>query len=117
MQRSGFSVSSILLLTAAVAVFFATIASALGGRYEPNPGAVAACGGVGMVVGACVGAVIGWQQPRRVVGLALGLGTGIAAGAASGVLLAMPTGLLPILVGSLLMVLFSALIRVINPKA
>jgi hypothetical protein len=123
MRRRGFSLASLLLLTAVVAVFLAAIctlrlhqdaeASQPQGYAGPNPyEALAVVAGMGgMLVGLFVGLVIGAGQLRPLWGICLGVFVGMITGTASGVLLAAPGKMLPILVGSLLIVLFGAVVR------
>jgi hypothetical protein len=123
MHRRGFSLASLLLLTAVVAVFLAAICSAwlrpdadqeqADVFAEANPDEPLLAVGVvgGMAVGWLVGLVIGACQVRPLPGAILGMLVGMIAGAASGALLAVPGNVLPIAVGSLVIVLFGVVVR------
>ena len=123
MHRKGFSLASLLLLTAVVAVFLAAICTVWlhpgRGRAQPcvpasphfNEELAVACGIGGWIVGSVVGLVIGVNQARPLRGAFLGTSIGMIVGAASGVLLAVPGKTLPIIVGSLVLVLFGAVVR------
>ena len=123
MHRKGFSLASLLLLTAVVAVFLAAICTIWlqpdRGRPQPdvpagprlNEALAVGCGIGGLIAGAVVGLVIGVNQARPLRGAFLGTCVGMIAGAASGVLLAVPDKTLPIAVGSLVIVLFAAVVR------
>ena len=123
MDRRGFSLASLLLLTAVVAVFLAAICTAWlprdGGqqgsyaeqREKLDAGLVVACVIGGVIVGTVVGFVVGLRQARRLHGLAVGTFTGLITGAAGGLLLAVPGKILPIAVGSLVIVLYAVIVR------
>lgn len=126
MHRKGFSLASLLLLTAVAAVFLAGICTAWlppdRGRFGPegydvevdadfDPGLVSLCVMGGLLLGSFVGLVIGVGQVRPVPGVFLATLVGGLFGAATGGLLAVPDKTLPITVGALLIVLFGTVVR------
>jgi hypothetical protein len=116
MYRNGFSLASILLLTAVVAVFLAAICSAW---LEPNSvhkELAGVCVVAGIVVGGCVGLGVGLTQMQRRIGAPFGLLVGMIAGAAGGALLAVPGKLPAIAIGSLVLVLFGAVVRLYSAR-
>lgn len=128
MHRKGFSLASLLLLTAVVAVFLAAICSAWlpSGQQRADPygferpdvdNEVIVAGVIGgLTVGSLVGLVIGANQVRPLPGVLLGTFVGTITGAASGALLVMPEKTLPIAVGSLVIMLFGAVVRRFSRK-
>lgn len=111
-HRKGYSLASLLLLTAVVAVFLAATCTAwLDPPPDMDPDLIAGCGVGGLVVGLCVGLGIGANQLRPLPGAGLGMLAGMLAGVASGVLLAAPNKMLPVAVGSLVIVLFGLAVR------
>jgi len=110
-QGQGFSLASILLLTAVVAVFFAAVATGMKSEERADEELVIACAVGGLIVGGLVGVGIGLTQIRRLRGVALGVCAGTTSGTMAGVLLAMPRGLPAIVVGSLVLVLFAGVVR------
>ena len=111
MDSHRFSLASLFLLTAIVAVFFAAIGPNFKAAGQ-NPLIVWSV--VGVVVGAIVGTVIGVGQNRPGPSILLTLPTGIFAGAASGVLLAVPDKFLTIAAGSLLLLVCGAVVRYLS---
>ena len=125
MHRRGFSLASLLLLTAVVAVFLAAICTVWLPSspaqeedavpvLEPWPvqeGLIVLSVIGGLLVGSFVGLVIGAGQLRPLPGVCLGTFVGMLAGTATGVLLAVPDKTLPIAIGSLVIVLFGAMVR------
>ena len=123
MHRKGYSLASLLLLTAVVAVFLAAICSLWrpSGTQRTNPSAfeatdlnrdlIGVCVMGGLLVGPLVGLVIGAGQVRPLRGAVVGIFAGLIAGGVTGALLAAPGKMLPIAVGSLVLVLFGAVVR------
>ncbi|NQU21336.1 MAG: hypothetical protein HQ567_08645 [Candidatus Nealsonbacteria bacterium] len=108
MNSYCFSLASLFLLTAVVAVFFA----AIGPNMEATDrDTLTVCTVVGLIIGALTGTVIGAGQDRPGRSILLTLPTGVIAGAASGALLAVPGKFLTIAVGSLLLLLISLVVR------
>jgi hypothetical protein len=122
-HHRGFSLASLLLLTAVVAVFLAAICTVwlhsdrdrarpdvyAGPNLDEALLAISVMGG--LMVGSLVGLVIGASRVRPLRGAFLGTFVGMIAGAASGALLAVPGKMLPLGVGSLVIVLFGAVVR------
>lgn len=121
--RKGFSLASLLLLTAVVAVFLAAICSiwlpSSEGQADPygleppdmDNEVVGVGVTAGLMVGSLVGLAIGANQVRPLPGVFLGTFVGAIAGAASGALLVLPQKTLPIGVGSLVILMFAAVVR------
>ncbi len=126
-HRKGFSLASLLLLTAVAAVLLAAVSTlwirsadepAELDRYydsyeEPklDRGLTFVCVAGGILVGAVVGLVVGAGRVRPLRGVLVGTPVGMVAGAITGLLLAVPDKMLPIGVGSLVIVVFSLIVR------
>ena len=111
MYRAGFSLASILLLTAVIAVLLAALATALTGPGPMDRELVAVASVAGLALGGPIGAWVAFQQTGRIRGMLLGLLVGMVAGGVSGALLVLPKGLPALAVGSVVIVLFSAVVR------
>lgn len=109
-RRRQFSVASVLLMTALVAVVLAAVRTAamLG---KPDWELVGAAGAAGFVIGAWIGAALGAAQPGPVRGLFLGLVAGMASGTAAGVLVALPGALPVVALGSPVLIVFAAVVK------
>ncbi len=107
MHRRGFSLASILLLMAVIAVFMASVATVFHGGGETNQELAAGCALAGLAVGLLVGCVVGYNQGGTIIGMFVGMISGGAAGA----LLSAPESLLPITFGSVVLVLFGVVVR------
>jgi len=116
--RNRFSLASLLLLTAVVAVYFAAIGSARDAwdRFDTHTELVATCIIVGGIVGLAIGSFIGWHQIGRVYGVVIGVGAGIAAGIAGGVLMAMPDTFWTIAAGCAVLLLLAGAIRFLSTR-
>ncbi len=110
-RRHGFSVASILLLTAVVAIFFAAITTGLKDPDRLDSSALAFFGVGGSILGGLVGVVIGLNQIRPIRGLLLGLPSGSISGAMAGVLLVVPQGFLAMIVGAIVLLVFAVVVR------
>jgi hypothetical protein len=108
---SGFSLASVLLFTAVVAVLLAAVRMGLMVGEKPQTAIIAAAAGGGAVVGMAVGLAIGYREPRRLQSILLGLTGGSVAGPAAGVLMVLPAAAIAVLLGSLLLVLFAMVVR------
>jgi len=111
MHRTGFSLASILLLTAVVAVFLAAVCPVWINPHKVHEGPLIAGVIVGSVIGTVIGVVIGLKQARGVGGIILGLLCGMVSGAAGGVLLAVPDKLPAMAIGSVVLILFGVAVR------
>lgn len=116
----GFSVASVLLLTAAVAVVLASLKVAVGqgedlGSYEGTTLqqiAVAAAGLAAIVLGIVAGAT--WRTPA--IGILVGFVLGWFGGASAGLLLASPRAA-PVLVGgAAVIVAFGLTVRLLSAR-
>lgn len=116
MRRAGFSLASIMLLTAVVAVFLAAVPSIAVRHGRINLEALGWLAIVGGAIGLAVGAAIGLGQLHRARGILLGLASGAIFGAATMVLLVAPYNLALAAVGSLVIVLFAAVVRICSAK-
>ena len=114
--RRGFSLASLLLLTAVAAILAAAAGSAAV-RAKPDQVDGLVFGAVlGMIVGTGVGVVVGWSLLGRLRDAALGLVIGAPFGAITGVLIASPQGLPTVVGGSLLLVVVGLVFRFRSDK-
>lgn len=107
----GFSVASILLLTAAVAIFLAALRTV---AVEPSaiPGDQLGLRAIsGILIGTFVGLGMGLTRPRRRWGIPLGLLTGWFVGGAAGSLFADPRNLPLAVIGSLVLIVLGVVVR------
>ncbi len=112
MHRRGFSLASILLLTAVIAIFMAALVTVSDHRRAGgNQDLAVACAAAGLIVGLLTGAVVGYNQVRQARGTLLGMSVGMVCGGAAGAFLAVPRSLLPIVIGSVVLVLFGVVVR------
>jgi len=110
-HQRGFSVATILLLTAVVAIFLAALRTV---AVEPSaiPGEQLGLRAIsGILIGTFVGLGMGLTRPRRRWGIPLGLLTGWFVGGA-GSLFADPRNLPLAAIGSLLLIVLGVVVRV-----
>ncbi len=114
--RFRFSMASVLLVTAFVAIILAGLrtAATLGGASEEW---IAVAGVSGLVVGAIVGVALGVAQPHRLRHVLLGGFLGAISGAAGGAMVAMPRCLPVVVLGAPLLVGFAALVKRLSKPA
>ncbi|NLX96190.1 MAG: hypothetical protein GXY83_08435 [Rhodopirellula sp.] len=108
--RFRFSMASVLLATALVAVVLAGLRTAAS-LSDPKVDWIAFAGISGLLVGAVVGGEIGMAQPDRIRHGMLGATLGMMGGAVGGVMAAMPQCLPVVLLGAPILVGFAALMR------
>ena len=111
---AGFSLASLLLLTAVIAVLAAAARQAVTGEGRTAAdwlvgGAVAGAWG-----GLFVGLVLGLLQERKLRATLVCIPSGIAFGAVAGLLAVSPNHLLAAAVGSVVLVLFAIAIRYLS---
>lgn len=111
MHGTRFSLASILLLTAIVAVGLAAVQAVVLYGNRMDPGEIVAACFFGGAIGAMVGLVIGLKQPRPVAGALIGLVAGAAAGAPAVLLFAHPVNLPVIAFGSVVLIVFALVVR------
>jgi hypothetical protein len=111
MQRSGFSLASLLLLTAVVAILLAALRSAALRPGFNNDGTTSLMITGSALVGTFVGAVCGARQSRWFAGTMLGGLAGVLSGIGAGGLLTSPSSLAIAAVGSAVLILFGVIVR------
>ncbi len=111
MQRTTFSIASIMLLMAVLAVFFAAAGDTFREPGRVNKDLMIGCAIGGTLVGLLLGAVIGLNQTKRFFGTLIGSFSGGLAGLAAGILVAGPFRPAPLLIGSVVLILFGAVVR------
>lgn len=116
MHRKGFSLASILLLTAVVAVLLAATVTAVADHQGVGREVLAVIAVIGAMAGALIGVVIGLTQVARIRGALLGLLVGIITGAAAGISLTTPSNLVTLAIGSLVLVLFGVVVRFLSDR-
>ena len=109
-NRNGFSLASLFLATAIVAVFLAAGSAAVKSD-EYNEDVAIACVVFGAVVGICVGGAMGMGRDKPIRWCLGGMFAGWYAGVASGLLLSTPGAWPTLSVGSLVLLLFGAVVR------
>jgi len=101
----------ILLLTAVVAIFLATLRAVVGDRDRPEESLVA-MGAIGCpLTGLLIGAFAGAGQRRPVVGILIGAGTGVLVGISGIAFLAKSISFIGLAIGSVLVLSFAGLVR------
>jgi len=110
-NRSGFSLASLLLLTVVVAIFAAGIGTSAKTFSLDNPGPLVACFVLGILLGALVGAVVGIRQGHSVGGVVISAFFGIGAGPTCMVFLTVHNNFLVVAIGSAVMLVFVAAVR------
>ena len=109
-KRNGFSLASILLLTAVVAIFLAAVRTAMVDEGPPDPAADMRGAGGG-IVGLFVGIGIGVTRTRRVLGIGLGILVGWFVGGAAGMLLSQAKTLPLVFIGSAVLIALGVVVR------
>jgi hypothetical protein len=109
--RAGFSLASVLLLTAVVAVVLAALRAVWLERNELSPELAVFAAGSGLVLGLVVGIVSGAGHRRRGIGIITGGAIGSVAGAAGGLICISPGAVVVAAVGSALLIAFGLVIR------
>ncbi len=115
-RRAGFTVASLLLLTAVVAIYAAAIMSARNMDPAPEVAELAAFALVGFFFGTLSGFFLGLFFGSRKRDIALGVAEGAMFGPPTCVLLAIPDSLPVVLVGGVVLVGFALVIRLLTPK-
>lgn len=116
-RRAGFTVASLLLLTAIVAVYAAAIMSARDMEPAPAPEELAFFGFVGFFFGTLTGFFLGMLFGNRNRDMILGAMEGAVFGPPTIVLLAVPDALPVVLVGGVVLVGFAVVVRLLTPSA
>lgn len=115
-RRAGFTVASLLLLTAIVAVFAAAVMSARDMDPAPDPEELAACALAGFFFGTVTGFFLGLFFGRRNRDMIFGVVEGAVFGPPTFVLLAVPDSLPVVLVGGVVLVGFAVVVRLFTPR-
>ena len=114
-RRRQFSVASVLLVTALLAVVLAAVRTAVV-LDKPDWEWVGSAGAGGLVMGAIIGAALGAAQPSPVRGLLLGLMVGMASGTAAGIMVALPRALPVVVLGAPVLIVFAAVVRKLSGR-
>ena len=115
-HRAGFTVASLLLLTAVVAVYAAAIMSARNMDPVPEPEELVAFGLVGFLFGTIAGFFLALFFGGRKRDLAIGTAEGAVFGPPTVILLAIPDSLPVVLVGGVVLVGFALVVRLLTPR-
>ena len=116
-NRAGYSLASLLLLTAVAAIFLAATRMALvEGRLRSFDEDTAACAAAGALIGLGVGAVVGGNQPNSTRARIMGSLIGMLVGVPCGILVTMPGTFRVFAVGSVVLVVFSLVVRSLSNK-
>ncbi len=115
-RRAGFTVASLLLLTAVVAVYAAAIMSAQSMDPVPELSELAAFALLGFCFGMVSGFFLGLFLGNRKRDMAIGMAEGAVFGPPTIVLLAIPNSLPVVLVGGVVLVGFALVIRLLTPR-
>ena len=110
-RRAGFSLASILLLTAVAAIFLGATRTLVVDQPNVDEDLLGLRGAAGVIVGLFVGLAVGLTQPRPFRACLLTAPIGTIAGAGAAVLLALPANLPVVAVGSLVLVVFGLVVR------
>jgi hypothetical protein len=115
MPRRGFSLASILLLTAVIAVLLAALRSAgVASVAHDLEWLAPVVVWFGLATGGLLGVGVGAAQQRRLLGIPIGLVCGLIGGAVAGRLLVLPGTLAVLVIGSVLIVVFAAVVRFLS---
>ena len=114
-RRSGFTVASLLLLTAVVAIYAAAIMSARTMDPAPEAEQMAVCGVLGFFFGTVAGFFLGLFFGNRNRDVLQGAVEGAVFGPGTVVLLAIPESLPVVLVGGVVLVGFAVIVRLLTP--
>jgi hypothetical protein len=112
----GFSLASIFLLTALVAVMAAAMRSAATHPKVFDEGPAAFGTVAGLFVGLVAGAVAGLRSRRRVAGVLAGVPLGMMVGAVCGVVSFSPPAFHVLIVGAVLLPLVAVAIRLLSRR-
>ena len=115
-RRAGFTVASLLLLTAIVAVYAAAIMSARDMEPAPDPSELAFCAILGLFFGTVTGFLLGMFFGSRSRDMLFGVVEGAVFGPPTVVLLAVPDGVPVVLVGGVVLVGFAVVVRLLTPS-
>jgi hypothetical protein len=108
MPRFGCSLASILLLVTLTALFAAALRSGAAAQTGDLAEAIVPAAVLGGLAGLPIGVAWGWHQPRRRVGIPVGVVLGPVGGVLAGLCVALPNGFLALWVGAAV-IFFSAL--------
>lgn len=115
-RRVGFTVASLLLLTAVVAIFAAAIMSARDMQPAPEWSDLAFFALAGLVFGPVAGFFLGMVFGSQNRDVLLGVAEGALFGPPTLVLLAIPNSLPVVLVGGVVLVGFAVAVRYLTPR-
>ena len=115
-RRAGFTVASLLLLTAIVAIYAAAIMSSRDMDPAPDPEALAGLAISGFLFGTISGFFFGLFFGDRNRDMLVGGVEGAVFGPPTLVLLAVPDSLPVVLVGGVVLVGFAVVIRLLTPS-
>ena len=110
-QRSTFSLASILLFTAVIAIFLAAARTVYDHCTQPELKQLDFLCGCDAAIGLIVGVWFGAMQPRPIRGVLVGIPLGFYAGGGAGNLFGAPQNLPLVAIGSAVLVLLGLLVR------
>ena len=114
-RRAGFTVASLLLLTAVVAIYAAAIMSARNMDPPLEPEQAAGCAIVGFLFGSLAGFFLGLFVGTRNRDILLGAAEGAVFGPPTVLMLAIPESLPVVLVGGVVLVGFAVVVGFHTP--
>ncbi|MHB8901965.1 MAG: hypothetical protein ACYC6Y_24680 [Thermoguttaceae bacterium] len=114
-RRAGFTVASLLLLTAVVAIYAAAIMSARKMQAAPDPELIVGCAISGFLFGTVAGFFLGLLLGNRNRDMVFGVLEGALFGPPTAILLAIPESLPVVLVGGVVLVAFAVVVRFLTP--
>jgi len=109
--RSSFSLASIFVLTAVVAILLAPVRAIVLEPKRLEDWRVTACVVLGGLTGMLIGGVVGANQTRWRSGVLLGILIGYLSGVCGAVLMASPWSLPAVAVGSVVLILLAVVVR------
>ena len=115
-RRGGFTVASLLLLTAIVAIYAASIMSVREMDPAPDPEQLAAIALAGFLFGIATGFFLGLFSGSTNRDIIFGIMEGAIFGPPTFVLLAVPDSLPVVLVGGVVLVGFAVVVRLLTPQ-
>lgn len=115
-RRAGFTVASLLLLTAVVAIYAAAIMSARNMDPAPDVEEMVGCAVLGFLFGTVAGFFLGLFFGNRNRDMVLGVVEGAVFGPPTVVLLVIPESLPVVLVGGVILVGFAVVVRFMTPS-
>jgi len=116
LRHDGFTIASLLLLTAIVAIYAAGLMTIRRMDSTPDPLFFAVLAGVGLGVGVILGWALSVTHGARRRDVVIGTATGAVFGPPSAVLLAVPDSLPIVLVGSVVLIAFAIAVRMLSPN-